>query len=128
MIQVLGLCHFVLNQRLYLKWKVKVGSDLSFSLWMFYGNKLSLSSTMGKELDLLPEKPKSLVVFDPTKFHPDWNKSGRRTRLAYAKSTYSDVETALYDKGVARVMLTACVDDGHKVVIAFSFSSSSCSP
>ena len=88
-----------------------------------YGaNKLSLSSTMGKELDLLPEKPKSLVVFDPTKFHPDWNKSGRRTRLAYAKSTYSDVETALYDKGVARVMLTACVDDGHKVVIAFSFS------
>ena len=72
---------------------------------------------------VLPEKPKSLVVFDPTKFHPDWNKSGRRTRLAYAKSTYSDVETALYDKSVARVMLTVCVDDGHKVVIAFSSSS-----
>ena len=70
MIQVLGLCHFVLNQRLYLKWKVKVGSDLSFSLWMFYGNKLSLSSTMGKELDLLPEKPKSLVTLPQSGVNP----------------------------------------------------------
>ena len=84
MIHVLGLCHFVFNQRLYLKWKVKVGSDLSFSLWMFYGNKLSLSSTIGNELDQLPEKPKSLVFL-----------------------CYSDVETDLYEKGVSRVMLTA---------------------
>ena len=75
---------------------------------------------MVNEIDLFPPKPKGLVVFDPTRFLPDWKKQGRRTRLQFAKDTYNNVDTALYEKGIARVMLAACVDDGHKVVILFS--------
>lgn len=94
----------------------------------FKAEGLSLIPTMVTEMDLLPEKPKGLVVFEATKFHPSWNKQGRRTRLAIARDTYNAVETALYDRGVARVMLTACVDDAHKVIISFpSLSSSSLS-
>ena len=36
---------------------------------------------MVKEIELLPEMPKSLTNFDPTKFRPDWKASGRRWRV-----------------------------------------------
>ena len=99
--------------------KVKVGESC-FLLYECLGEIVSVDDRMVNEFDLLPPKPKGLVVFDPTRFLPDWKKQGRRTRLQFAKDTYNNVDTALYEKGIARVMLAACVDDGHKVVILFS--------
>ena len=71
---------------------------------------------MAKEKDELPTKPKCLVNMDPTKFHPDWAKQGRRTRRFLAKKTYEDVEDAFYKKGIVRVEILAAVDDSRKVL------------
>lgn len=71
---------------------------------------------MVKEHDELPAKPKCLMNMDPTKFHPDWAKQGRRTRRFLAKKTFEDVEDAFYKKGIARVEILAAVDDSRKVL------------
>ena len=71
---------------------------------------------MAKEKDELPTEPKCLVNMDPTKFHPDWAKQGRRTRRFLAKKTFEDVEDAFYKKGIARVEILAAVDDSRKVL------------
>ena len=82
---------------------------------------------MVNEIELLPEKPKGLRSFDPTRFFPDWNKQGRRTRLKVANDTFTDVETALYNKGFARACITLAVDDARKVRLSCKVSPSSSS-
>ena len=72
---------------------------------------------VNKEFHLLPEEPKSLKRMDPTKFRPTWNKSGRRSRLTMASKTYEEVESAFYEKGIARVSILAAVDDTRKVLV-----------
>ena len=81
--------------------KVKVGESW-FLLYECLGEIVSVDDTMVNEIDLFPPKPKGLVVFDPTRFLPDWKKQGRRTRLQLARDNYNNVDTALYEKGIAR--------------------------
>ena len=68
--------------------KVKVGESC-FLLYECLGEIVSVGDRMVNEFDLLPPKPKGLVVFDPTRFLPDWKKQGRRTRLQFAKDILS---------------------------------------
>ena len=70
---------------------------------------------MVKEIALLPEVPKCLTNFDPTKFRPDWKASGRRWRVDKAAKCLDEVGEALYSKGVVRMSLMAAVDDSRKV-------------
>ena len=70
---------------------------------------------MVKEIELLPEVPKCLTNFDPTKFRPDWKESGRRWRDDKASKCLDEVGEALYSKGVVRMSLMAAVDDSRKV-------------
>ena len=65
---------------------------------------------MVKEIALLPEVPKCLTNFDPTKFRPDWKASGRRWRVNKAAKCLDEVEEALYSKGVVRMSLMAAVE------------------
>ena len=51
--------------------KVKVGESW-FLLYECLGEIVSVDDTMVNEIDLFPPKPKGLVVFDPTRFLPDW--------------------------------------------------------
>ena len=70
---------------------------------------------MVKEIALLPEVPKCLTNFDPSKFRPDWKASGRRWRVDKAAKCLDEVGEALYSKGVVRMSLMAAVDDSRKV-------------
>ena len=70
---------------------------------------------MVKEIELLPEVPKCLTNFDPTKFRPDWKESGRRWRVDKASKCLDEVGEALYSKGVVRMSLMSVVDDSRKV-------------
>ena len=70
---------------------------------------------MVKEIALLPEVPKCLTNFDPTKFRPDWKASGRRWRVDKAAKCLDEGGGALYSKGVVRMSLMAAVDDSRKV-------------
>ena len=70
---------------------------------------------MVKEIALLPEVPKCLTNFDPTKFRPDWKASGRRWRVDKASKCLDEVGEALYSKGVVRMSLMSAVDDSRKV-------------
>ena len=70
---------------------------------------------MFKEIELLPEVPKCLTNFDPTKFRPDWKASGRRWRVDKASKCLDEVGEALYSKGVLRMSLMSAVDDLRKV-------------
>ena len=71
---------------------------------------------MAKERDLLPVKPTSLQNFNAFNFHPDWNGAGRRYRTTWAENTFEQVEEATYNKGVVKVVLTACVDDQRRLL------------
>ena len=57
---------------------------------------------MVKEIELLPEVPKCLMNFDPTKFRADWKASGRRWRVDKASKCLDEVGEALYSKGVCK--------------------------
>ena len=70
---------------------------------------------MVKEIELLPEVPKCLMNFDPTKFRADWKASGRRWRVDKASKCLDEVGEALYSKGVVSMSLMAAVDDSRKV-------------
>ena len=70
---------------------------------------------MVKEIELLPEVPKCLMNFDPTKFRADWKASGRRWRVDKASKCLDEVGEALYSKGVVRMSLMSAVDDSRKV-------------
>ena len=74
--------------------KVKVGESW-FLLYECLGEIVSVDDTMVNEIDLFPPKPKGLVVFDPTRFLPDWKKQGRRTRLQMAKDTYNNQQSTI---------------------------------
>ena len=72
---------------------------------------------MVSKREVLPKKPKSLKVFEPSRFIPDWGKQGRRYRLKALEKLFKDVVEATYSKGVARVGIMAACGDNRKVVI-----------